>query len=216
MAKGAGAPVNHLFPSLGSIVSRELGQRGNIPSYINLPDPMEAGGPGFYGAEHAPFVLETDPVQPDFEVRDLRLVPGVDGRRFENRRESCSGVIDKIAAAPPTARPSVMSTYYEKAYQMITAPDARKAFDIMAESDKTRERYGFTSARSVHGCWHGVWSRPVRGSSASTTARGIRISRNFLASQKTLYSRSSIASASAPRWLPISKSAAYWTRRSSS
>jgi uncharacterized protein (DUF1501 family) len=28
---------------------------------------------------------------------------------------------------------------------MITAPDARKAFDISAESDKTRERYGYTS-----------------------------------------------------------------------
>ena len=28
---------------------------------------------------------------------------------------------------------------------MITSPDARKAFDITAESDKTRERYGYTS-----------------------------------------------------------------------
>ena len=38
-----------------------------------------------------------------------------------------------------------MSPYYENAYQMITAPETRKAFDITAESDKTRERYGFTS-----------------------------------------------------------------------
>lgn len=143
--QGGGAPVNPLFPSLGSIVSRELGPRGNIPCYINLPDYMEAGGPGFYGPEHAPFVLETDPAQPDFEVRDLRLAPGVDGRRFEDRRKILAE-IDKTAAAAPTAdRRGVMGTYYEKAYQMITAPDARKAFDITAESDKTRERYGYTS-----------------------------------------------------------------------
>lgn len=142
--QGGGAPVNHLFPSLGSIVSRELGPRGNIPCYINLPNPMEAGGAGFYGPEHAPFVLETDPVQPDFEVRDLRLAPGVDGKRLDDRRKIL-GMIDKLSATPPTTRPGVMSTYYEKAYQMITAPEAKAAFDITAESDKTRERYGFTS-----------------------------------------------------------------------
>jgi uncharacterized protein (DUF1501 family) len=74
----------------------------------------------------------------------LRLAPGVDGRRFEDRRKIL-GLIDKIAATTPTARPSVMSTYYEKAHQMITAPDAREAFDITKEKDTTRERYGYTS-----------------------------------------------------------------------
>lgn len=143
--QGGGAPNNPLFPSLGSIVSRELGPRGNIPCYINLPDPMEAGGPGFYGPEHAPFVLETDPVQPDFEVRDLRLTQGVSSARFENRKRLLS-TLEKTPSTPGAAnRPGVMSTYYEKAYQMITAPDARKAFDITLESDKMRERYGYTS-----------------------------------------------------------------------
>jgi hypothetical protein len=142
--QGGGAPTNLLFPSLGSIVSRELGPRGNIPTYINLPDPMEAGGPGFYGPAHAPFVLETDPVQPDFEVRDLRLPPGVSAPRLERRRKLLAAVEQQNQAQQAT-RPNVMSTYYEKAYSMITAPEARKAFDIAAESDKTRERYGYTS-----------------------------------------------------------------------
>ncbi len=102
--QGGGAPVNHLFPSLGSIVSRELGPRGNIPCYINLPNPMEAGGPGFYGPEHAPFVLETDPVQPDFEVRDLRLAPGVDGKRLDDRRKILS-MIDRLSATPRPRAP---------------------------------------------------------------------------------------------------------------
>ncbi|MCE9603272.1 MAG: DUF1501 domain-containing protein [Planctomycetia bacterium] len=142
--QSGGTPSNLLFPSLGSIVARELGPRGNIPSYINLADPMDAGGPGFYGPEYAPFVLETDPMQPDFEVRDLRLAPGVTGSRLDDRRGILSA-IDRVAATPPADRRGVMSTYYEKAYKMITAPDARKAFDITAESDKMRERYGYTS-----------------------------------------------------------------------
>jgi len=142
--QAGGTPNNLLFPSLGSIVSRELGPRGNIPTYINLPDPMGSGGPGFYGPDYAPFVLETDPVQPDFEVRDLRLAPGVNESRLERRRKMLAA-LEKRPTDAPANRVGVMSTYYEKAYQMITAPDARKAFDITAESDKTRERYGYTS-----------------------------------------------------------------------
>ena len=38
---------------------------------------MSAGGPGFYGVEHAPFVIEADPSQPDFEVKDLAQVEGL-------------------------------------------------------------------------------------------------------------------------------------------
>jgi hypothetical protein len=140
--QAGGTPNNLLYPSLGSIVSRELGPRGNIPVYINLPDPMESGGPGFYGPKFAPFVLETDPVQPDFEVRDLRLAPGVSAARLDRRRKMLESLDGRQQAS---GRPAVMSTYYERAYQMITAPDARKAFDIAAESDKTRERYGYTS-----------------------------------------------------------------------
>lgn len=140
--QAGGTPNNLLFPSLGSIVARELGPRGKVPVYVNLPDPMESGGPGFYGPEFAPFVLETDPVQPDFEVRDLKLAPGVSADRLERRRKMLSAMEQTGAA---TGRPGVMSAYYERAYQMITAPDARKAFDITAESDKTRERYGYTS-----------------------------------------------------------------------
>ena len=60
--------------------------RGTVPPYVNLPHPMTAGGPGFYGAEHAPFVIEGDPVQPDFEVRDLAPVEGVDDARRARRR----------------------------------------------------------------------------------------------------------------------------------
>lgn len=142
--QAGGVPNNLLYPSLGSIVARELGPRANLPVYVNLPDPMESGGPGFYGPEYAPFVLETDPVQPDFEVRDLGLPAGVTTQRLDRRRRLLA-VVEQSQNQTQRNQPRVMSTYYEKAYQMITAPDARKAFDIAQESEKTRERYGYSS-----------------------------------------------------------------------
>lgn len=135
-------PNNEYYPSIGSVVSRELGQRGALPPYMNLPHPMAGGGPGFYGAEHAPFVIESDPSQPDFEVKDLQPIPGLSDRRLSTRRKLLAGIEDFERNAQGRAK--VMSTYYDKARTLITSPEAKKAFNIHSESEKTRERYGYT------------------------------------------------------------------------
>ena len=139
-------PNNNLYPSMGSIVSRELGPRGSVPCYINLPSMMDAGGPGFYGAEHAPFVIESDPVQPNFQVQDLPLVRGISRDRFKLRRKLLDGLEgNNETLVGARGRPQVMGTYYDKAYDLITSPDARKAFDIQSEPEKIRQAYGHSS-----------------------------------------------------------------------
>lgn len=135
-------PVNELYPSVGSIVSRELGARGGVPPYINVPHPMAAGGPGFYGAEHAPFVIESDPVQPDFEVKDLRPDDSVSEARYA-RRQKTLDLLEKTAN--PDGKAGTMAAYYEKARDLVSSPAARKAFDLKEEPEKLREKYGRTT-----------------------------------------------------------------------
>ena len=136
-------PNNDFYPSIGSVASRELGPRGALPAYINLPHPMAAGGPGFYGAEHAPFVIEADPTQPDFEVKDLRPAGRLSKRRLSLRRKLLAG-IDQLERERNRGQAKVMSAYYEKAYRLIASPEAKKALDIQAEPDKVRDAYGRT------------------------------------------------------------------------
>ena len=138
-------PFNELYPSIGSIVSRELGPRGAVPPYIEMPNPLGPGGPGFYGASFAPFTIETDPVQPDFEVRDLNIAKGIDQRRFEFRRRLLAEAEKLGTGERATGRAKTMATYYEKALSLVTSPEAKKAFQIDAESPETRERYGYSS-----------------------------------------------------------------------
>ena len=135
------APNNHLYPSIGSIISRELGSKTPVPPYINVPNLMAGGGPGFYGSEYAPFVIEADPAQPDFEVRDLKPADDIDAKRQERRKKL-------LAEADGTAakgKAEAMTTYYRQAQDLITSPVARKAFDIADEKPAVRERYGYTS-----------------------------------------------------------------------
>ena len=143
--QGSSTPWNELYPSIGSMISRELGHGGDVPPYICVPEPMGPGGPGFYGAKYAPFVIETDPVQPDFQVRDLNLAAGTSRRRFDLRRRLLAGVEKLAESRSGRGRVATMSTYYEKALELVTSPAARKAFDMNSEKAGLRERYGLTS-----------------------------------------------------------------------
>jgi hypothetical protein len=106
---------------------------------------MTAGGPGFYGAEYAPFVIESDPVAPDFEVKDLGAPPGAEASRMAARRRLLAGIEQLQPGGSRPGRGAVMSTYYRKAAELVNSPAARAAFDIGREAESTRARYGYTS-----------------------------------------------------------------------
>lgn len=140
-----GIPFNEIYPSIGSIISRELGHTAAIPPYIEVPEPLGPGGPGFYGAKYAPFTIETDPVEPDFAVRDLNVTSDVDEQRFRLRRKLLGGAESLSLAEQQPGRPETMSTYYQKALDLVTSPEAKRAFRIQDEPEPLRDRYGMTS-----------------------------------------------------------------------
>src|SRR5579859_3133281 len=81
------------YPSIGSIVSHELGPRNDLPPYICIPtQPNDYAGTGFLGSAYGPFSLGADPANGGFKVRDLTLPGGVDEKRFAERKEMRSVV----------------------------------------------------------------------------------------------------------------------------
>ncbi|MCE9531390.1 MAG: DUF1501 domain-containing protein [Planctomycetes bacterium] len=138
-------PNNHLFPSIGSIVSRELGPKTSLPPYINMPHHMAGGGAGFYGSEHALFVIESDPVQADFEVQDLGPLEKLSLSRQERRRKLLTEVEKLEKEGVEQGRAKAMSTYYQRARDLMTSAEAKKAFDIRSEPESVRKAYGYTA-----------------------------------------------------------------------
>ena len=140
-----GIPFNELYPSIGSIISRELGPRGDVPPYVEIPNALGPGGPGFYGAKYAPFTIDNDPVQPDFKVRDLNLPGSISSDRFDHRQQLLAATEQLGASRAATGRAVMLKSYYEQAMTLVTSHEARKAFDISAEPAEVRERYGYSS-----------------------------------------------------------------------
>ena len=77
------------FPSLGSIVSHELGSRNDLPPYVCVPSmPTNFAGTGYLGSAYGPFSLGAEPSSKEFKVRDLTLPAGIDEKRFADRRDT--------------------------------------------------------------------------------------------------------------------------------
>ena len=135
------------FPSFGAVVSKEKGDRNSMPPYVQVGTSIDqrfgGGVAGFLGDQFNPFVLPGDASNPGFTVRDVSLVNGIDRQRFE-RRMKVLDTVDTWQAKVEATMPPVVATetFYQKAYSLITAPQAKKAFDLNAEDPRVRDRYG--------------------------------------------------------------------------
>ncbi|RMF88878.1 MAG: DUF1501 domain-containing protein [Planctomycetota bacterium] len=135
------------YPSLGSIVSHEFGPRENLPPYVCVPNmPNPYAGPGYLSSAFGPFSLGADPASESFRVRDLTLPSGIDEERFARRRSALDAVNAHFAAIEKSDAVDAMDTFYQRAYAMISSQKAREAFNLAAEPDAVRDRYGRNQA----------------------------------------------------------------------
>jgi len=146
------------FPSLGAMVSKELGQQGSTPANVMISgvnDLVEEYFKAkFLGAQYDPMIIqEPDPVKLDtsmtkegvhhkYEVTDLALPKSLTLDRITNRR-AFGDIVDKYYREKVEALEfAKLDTYTEQAWNMILTPSVREAFDLSKESEKTREAYG--------------------------------------------------------------------------
>jgi Protein of unknown function (DUF1501) len=131
-----------IYPSMGSIVAHELGARKNLPPYVTIPETPAQAGTGYLSPTFGAFSVGGDPSRPGFTVQDLALPAGVDQVRFDMRRSLKEVVDAQHAHLARSGAIEPMSKFYQNAYSMISSPEARRAFDLSAESPAIRETYG--------------------------------------------------------------------------
>ena len=131
------------FPSLGAVVSKELGPRNGLPPYVAVPNTFPSYGAGYLGGEYNPFIAG-DPNASGYQVRDLTLPTDVDWARVGNRRWLLEKMDARYRALDSNADFDALDSFQQRAYDLMRSPAAKKAFDVEAEPAALREKYGRT------------------------------------------------------------------------
>jgi hypothetical protein len=144
---GHSAPVENT-PYFGSVLAKVSPTRRNLPSYVWLQNlagdvqPRYLNG-GFLGAAYSPLRVGNDldnPSAPGFRVKAFDSPSDVPVGRVLDRRRLLTRI--ERANSSPSGQASDFPRFQDRAVDLITGPDARRAFDLERESVPVRDRYG--------------------------------------------------------------------------
>jgi hypothetical protein len=142
------------YPAIGSVTGMCRPPRTTIVPYVSMPYITAEGRggppqPGFFGgllgrARDPLFVLR-DPNAANFAMPELTLGGEVTAERLGDRK----GLAERLdrARGQSSGRQQEMGAFQEKAFNLLTSPVTRKAFELNREPLKVREAYG----RNIYG-----------------------------------------------------------------
>ncbi|MCA9155296.1 MAG: DUF1501 domain-containing protein [Planctomycetales bacterium] len=133
-------------PAIGAAVARVRGaNKPGMPPYVGVPH-LRGGTDNLFhyaaylGGGWNPFIVNSDPNERDYSVKNLDLAGDLTLQRIASRRELMSD-LDRIrAAVDPTL--DDLDEHQQAAFDLLTSSRARDAFDISQETEKVRDYYG--------------------------------------------------------------------------
>jgi hypothetical protein len=138
-----------LRPSHGAVVTRLRGFRADLPTFVSIGGPLNQGhhpiageGGGGLGSLYDPFRLDYDGETERVRIPDLEIAAGQTARTLGSRKQLLSQ-LDLAAGRIDTSRTvDRLGQFYHQAFSLLTAPKARRSFDLDAEPTEVRDAYG--------------------------------------------------------------------------
>jgi hypothetical protein len=129
-------------PDLFAIVDRlRADSRRDLPNSVGVP-PIPYLGPAYLGPAHEPFAVHADPNDAQFTVPNIGLRDPAQRTRLGGRmglRER----LDRLSRrAEHLGKLGTFDAFQGQAWNVLTGPRARRAFDLGLEPPSVRERYG--------------------------------------------------------------------------
>lgn len=137
-------------PHFGCVLGKLKGPKGDVPPHVLLPRPIgNTGGnmphgqnAGFLGKMHDPFVLNSDPSDPNFRVPDM-LPPDYLSALRVDRRKNWREMVDRSVSKFETSQDArLLDATFQQAYTLMSSAKAREAFELHREPEAVREKYG--------------------------------------------------------------------------
>jgi hypothetical protein len=136
-------------PNYFSTVARLRPPQTSMPFHVIIPNTTNNGPAkspgllgGYLGAAYDPFVLGADPSDPDFRVESVVMPDDMDVRRFDGRQSLLQRLDAQQRTLERGGAVESMHTLYQRAFNMLTSPASKQAFDLSQEPASVRDRYG--------------------------------------------------------------------------
>jgi Protein of unknown function (DUF1501) len=138
------------YPSLGALVSKELGdERSELPNFVSIAPnrgiSQAAHGSGFLGAPYAPLIVGENAGQGDYEralkVQDLVPPAEVTAEQARARVDLLEGLGREFLARRPGVSAQSHQMAYDRAVRLMRSA-ASRAFNLEEEPAALRDRYG--------------------------------------------------------------------------
>ena len=135
------------YPMAASMAAKQLGGlHQGLPNYVCGVDGGRQGidtfsfGSAYLGQGTHPFMLVGDPSDPKFDVKNLSVLAGTEDKLADRR--SLLTAFDKPMRNETTGIAAGIDSARGRAFDLMTSPAAKAAFDLSKESPKIRDRYG--------------------------------------------------------------------------
>jgi hypothetical protein len=156
----------NIHPSCGSIVAEQLGHLSpEFPSYVMIPRMVPGTNAAYLGVANKPFETLSDPAtKAPFKVPNFELAEGLSSLRMGDRRELLRDFDRLRRETDARGQIRAVDRFQQQAWDIVTSPKARAAFDLDAESPEVRERYGFQAAfdpGASNRCGAPAWSQRI-------------------------------------------------------
>jgi Protein of unknown function (DUF1501) len=112
-----------------------------------IPRLLPGAGSAYLGVAHKPFETQVDPAAAGpFRLPSFSVPQGVTLEQVGDRRQLLSSFDSLRREVDGTGQMSAMDRFGQQAWDILTSPAARTAFDLDSEPQAMRERYGFMPA----------------------------------------------------------------------
>ena len=136
------------YPHFGSAVAKFRTAPTDVPAFVSLPftlfnGPAKTPGQnaGMLGSQFDPFLIAQDPNAADFAIDTLNVRAGMTNQRYGQRRRLLTSISSQqhVEITPSVQQ---FQTYAERAFSLLSSPQAKAAFDLSSEPQQVRDRYG--------------------------------------------------------------------------
>ena len=129
------------YPEYGSVVSHEYPSAPELPTYVSIDESFV--GPGYLGSRYSPLTADKPRHGMPYTVRGVSLTEGLTIEKYKSQKR----LLDDLDTAfrgfeDLDDQVRGMDRFSQQAFNIISSPQARAAFDLSKEKPVESDRFG--------------------------------------------------------------------------